>query len=129
MEEFLYSSIYEILILIIAVVFTYLGNLVRKAVVNYLNTDTKKELAKIAVYAVEQTFKALHGADKKNEAIKKLTTELNNKGIPYNDNEIDDLIEAAVLNFNNGLKNKVENTTTNEYVERVAAVLEGVEVK
>ena len=126
MEELMYSTVYQIFELIISIVFLYIGNQAYAQLKKYLNTETKRNLAKDTVAFVEQIYKTIHGEDKKNKAIEKMVKELNDRGIPYTAEEIDGLIEAAVGAFNQGLKTIKAKSEDNKYIEEVTAVLKGV---
>ena len=126
MEELIYSTVYQILEMIISLVFLWIGNNACEQLKKYLNTETKRNLAKDTVAFVEQIYKTLHGEDKKNKAVEKLVKELNDRGINWTTEEIDTLIESAVGSLNQGLKQEKTETAKNQYVEEVAAVLKGV---
>lgn len=70
----------------------------------YLDTDTKRILAKVVVQFVEQTYKDLHGADKLNAALATLADMLAEKKIKATDTEMRIMIEAAVAEFNEVFK-------------------------
>ena len=141
MQEILFTTVHEILELIIYLVFLYLANQLRVVATKTLNTEVKRNLAADAVAFVEQVYKTLHGQDKKNEALKKLSNDLNAAGIPYSVEELDELIEAAVGAFNQVFKKDTEqpllpettvnNTVVgeaNNYTEAVALALTGGDV-
>lgn len=70
----------------------------------YLDTDTKRTLAKVVVQFVEQAYKDLHGADKLNAALAALADLLAEKKIHATETEMLVLIEAAVAEFNEVFK-------------------------
>ena len=75
-------------------------NLVSK----YLDTDTKRTLAKVVVQFIEQTYKNLHGDDKLNAALTVLADMLQEKGIHASELEMKVMIESAVAEFNEAFK-------------------------
>ena len=70
----------------------------------YLDTDTKRTLAKVVVQFVEQAYKHLHGEDKLNAALVTLADLLAEKNIHATEVEMRVLIEAAVAEFNEVFK-------------------------
>ena len=72
----------------------------RNLALRYLDTDTKRTLAKTVVQFTEQVCKDLHGEDKLAAAMKTLSELLMQKGIPATETELTVLIEAAVAEFN-----------------------------
>ena len=56
------------------------------------------------VLFVEQVFKDLHGQDKLDKAMARLSDLLLDKGIDFTQQEIETLIEAAVAEFNEAFK-------------------------
>ena len=76
------------------------ANVARNMAAKYLNTKTKRTLAKVVVQFVEQVYKDLHGADKLNAALATLSELLAEKGITASEVEMIVLIEAAVGEFN-----------------------------
>lgn len=66
----------------------------------YLDTDTKRTMAKIVVQFVEQTYKDLHGEEKLAAALATLSALLAEKKIKATETEMKVLIEAAVAEFN-----------------------------
>lgn len=70
----------------------------------YLDTNTKRTLAKVVVQFVEQAYKHLHGEDKLNAALDTLADLLAEKKIYATEVEMRVLIEAAVAEFNEVFK-------------------------
>ena len=105
----------QIALAAIAGIFGYLGMVAKRLATKYLNTETKRTVAKIVVQAVEQAWKALHGPDKLSKALELAATLLAKEGIKFDAAEMAILIEAAVAEFNDAF-----NT---------APVLEGVAVE
>jgi len=100
----------EIINLVMAVLVALAG-LVTKQVVNYLNQkgivaklEGNKELVKIVVKAVEQTYNHLEGREKLNMAKIEIVKLMSEKKIKISEKEIDLLIEAVVKEMNDSLK-------------------------
>lgn len=67
----------------------------------YLDTDTKRTLARLVVQFVEQTCRELHGEQKLSAALSALSALLAEKKISATETEMRILLEAAVAEFNN----------------------------
>ena len=96
----------EIIGTLLVAVFGVLGMVVKNMAAKYLDTDTKRTMAKIVVQFVEQTFKEMHGKDKMNAALVALSELLEEKNIKASDYEMRIMIEAAVAEFNEVFKTK-----------------------
>ena len=94
----------EIIGTVLVTLFGIFGMVAKNLVAKYLDTDTKRSLAKIVVQFVEQTYKDLHGEAKLNAALVALSELLMQKGIKATDYEMRILIEAAVGEFNEAFK-------------------------
>lgn len=92
--------IMQIIPIVLATVGTFLIGLIKAKYSQYVNTDTKKEIAMLTVRYVEQVFTALHGKDKLEKAKSTFVDMLNEKGIKVSEAEIDMLLEAAVNQMN-----------------------------
>lgn len=90
----------QVIPIVLATVGTFLIGLIKAKYSQYVNTDTKKEIAMITVRYVEQVFTALHGKDKLEKAKSTFVDMLNEKGIKVTESEIDMLLEAAVNQMN-----------------------------
>lgn len=86
----------QIIPIVLATVGTFLIGLIKAKYSQYVNTDTKKEIAMLTVRYVEQVFTALHGKDKLEKAKIAFVNVMNEKGIKISESEIDILLEAAV---------------------------------
>lgn len=80
------------------------GMVAKNLASKYLDTDTKRTLAKVVVQFVEQAYKHLHGEDKLNAALVTLSDLLAEKKIYATEVEMRVLIEAAVAEFNEVFK-------------------------
>ena len=86
----------------------YLGIIVKDLLTKWINTKTKREIAKTVVEFVEQVYKDIHGEEKLNEAMRTFSAMLAEKGITITDLEMKFLLEAAVFEFNSKIKSKEE---------------------
>ena len=84
------------------------GMIAKNLVSKYLDTDTKRTLAKVVVQFVEQVYKNLHGEDKLNAALTVFAEMLIKKNIDASELEMKVLIEAAVAEFNNAFQKSAE---------------------
>lgn len=96
----------EIIGSILVALFGAFGMIFKQMVAKYLDTDTKRAMAKVVVQFIEQTCKNLHGEEKLNEAMAMLAKLLNEKGIEASTSEMKVLLEAAVAEFNEVFKTK-----------------------
>lgn len=80
------------------------GMILKNLASRYLDTETKRTLAKIAVQFVEQTYKELHGEKKLDAALMALAGLLAEKKISASESEMMIMIEAAVAEFNEVFK-------------------------
>lgn len=90
----------DLLPIVIAAVGTFIVGVIKAKYTEYVNTDTKKELAMLTVRYVEQVFKALHGDEKLNKAKSAFIKVLNERGIEISEDEVNILLEAAVNQMN-----------------------------
>lgn len=84
------------------------GMIAKNLASKYLDTDTKRTLAKVVVQFVEQVYKELHGEDKLAAALTVFSEMLAEKGIHATELEMEVLIEAAVAEFNNAFQKTAE---------------------
>lgn len=109
LKEFI--SIYgsTILSAILTAIAGYLGVLLKRLYQkNILDSDdnTKENIVKTCVKAVEQMYKDLHGAEKLQKALEAVSEILAAKNITITDTELRMLIEAAVGEFNDVFNSK-----------------------
>lgn len=90
----------EILGTILVALAGIFGMVAKNMAAKYLDTDTKRTLAKVAVQFVEQAYKDLHGQDKLYAALSTLADLLEEKKIYATETEMVVMIEAAVAEFN-----------------------------
>ena len=91
---------------LLVTLFGIFGMALRNLAAGYLDTDTKRTLAKIVVQFVEQTCRELHGEAKFNAALHALSELLMEKNIKTSEQEMRILIEAAVAEFNSAFQSK-----------------------
>lgn len=106
-NEIVKEIILYIIGLTIPVVFGWLGLQAKKLAAKYLNDQTKRDVAKIVVQAVEQAWKAIHGPEKLAKALELAAALLEKKGIDFDAAEMEILIEAAVAEFNDAFHSGV----------------------
>lgn len=99
----------EILGTILVALAGIFGMVAKNLVAKYLDTDTKRTLAKVVVQFVEQAYKNLHGQDKLHAALSTLSDLLAEKKIYATQTEMVVMIEAAVAEFNETFKKPVDN--------------------
>ena len=105
--EILVGALAQILIIVIGAVAGFAGMKVK----NFYNQKEIKEtiennkiIVGIAVDFAEQTYKALDGSERFEKAKDKAIAMMNERGIPVKEEEIDAMIEQAVLSFKNSTK-------------------------
>lgn len=90
----------EILETILLAIIGMVAMALKKLATKHINTDTKAKLARSVVLFVEQVFKDLHGREKLDKALARLSDLLLDKGIDFTLQELETLVEAAVAEFN-----------------------------
>lgn len=103
-DYFMWTYGNELIVMIVTAVFGFLGFVVKDLVKKYLDDDTKRAIAKSVVQFVEQCYKHLHGEEKLNAALNRMSELLAEKGIKVSVLEMETLIEAAVGEFNEAFK-------------------------
>ena len=83
--------------------FAILGNKIKIAYEEKVNTQIKKQMVQLTVEYVEQVYKAMDGEEKLQKAIEQASMVLAEKGILISEVELRMLIEAAVYGLNQGL--------------------------
>lgn len=109
----------QILTAILCAIFGCLGYAIKRLATKYVNDDTKRTIAKVAVQFVEQVWTSLHGADKLAKALETAATLLKKKGIDYDAEEMQVLIEAAVAEFNEAFKQPLLAESSADAVRRI----------
>lgn len=108
LNELTSSFVVNILELLLTALAAYLGFVLKNLCKKFIDSDTKKNIVKICVGAVEQMHKDLHGEDKLNKAIEYASEILTNKNIYVTSNELKLMIEASVAEFNDAF-NSTDN--------------------
>lgn len=106
----------QIIGIILCAIFGCLGYAVKKLCARYINDDTKATVARTAAKFVEQVFTDIHGKYKLHKALETAEALLKKKGIPFDADEMEVLIEAAVAEFNEAFKKTtaaIPDDTTN----------------
>lgn len=105
--EILVGALAQVLVIVIGAVAGFAGMKVK----NFYNQKEIKEtiennkiIVGIAVDFAEQTYKALDGSERFEKAKDKAIAMMNERGIPVKEEEIDAMIEQAVLSFKNSTK-------------------------
>ena len=105
--EILVGALAQVLIIVVGAVAGFAGMKVK----NFYNQKEIKEtiennkiIVGIAVDFAEQTYKALDGSERFEKAKDKAVAMMNERGIPVKEEEIDAMIEQAVLSFKNSTK-------------------------
>ena len=104
----------EIVALVVTITFGCLGFAAKKIYKNFVTDKTKEAIAKTAAKCVEQVWKTIHGPEKLKKALEYAEIMLAKKGIPFDAEEMEILIEAAVAEFNKAFEKVVD---TQEKVE------------
>lgn len=103
------------LINILVLVITGVLGMVAKQIMSFLKKkgvvaqlESHKEIAKIVVNAVEQTYTQLHGEEKLNVAKIELIKLAKAKGIKISEKELDLIIESSVKEMNKVVKQELK---------------------
>lgn len=99
-EYFIYCYGNQLLTAILCALFGCLGYALKRLYTRYVNDDTKRTIAKVAVQFVEQTWQTIHGPEKLQKALETAEAMLKKKGVGFDAEEMEILIEAAVAEFN-----------------------------
>jgi len=98
----------ELIMAILSAIFGGLGLIIKR----FLNDNTKRSIAKVAMMSVEQLWKELHGADKLIKALEYAETLLAKRGLKFDADEMRIMIEAAVGEFNGNVNAGITAGTT-----------------
>lgn len=118
-EYFVYCYGTQILTAILCAIFGCLGYALKRLATKYVNDDTKRTVAKVVVQFVEQVWTTLHGADKLAKALETAEALLKKKGIDFDAEEMQVLIEAAVAEFNEAFKKPMLAESSADAVRRI----------
>ena len=105
-KEFIQEYGTQILFALLTTLAGYVGIAVKKLYEKYVTDRTKQEVVKIAVRAVEQLYKELHGDDKLEKALMYASDMLESRGISISSVELRLMVEAAVREFNGVFKSE-----------------------
>jgi hypothetical protein len=98
-------GLYILGILVVAL-FGWLGKVAKNGMDKIIDTKLKESIARTAAQFVEQAWKNLHGKDKLKKALETAAVLLRKKGIQFDAEEMEILIEAAVAKFNEAFAKK-----------------------
>ena len=124
-EYFIYTYGVQIVGVILCAIFGCLGYAMKQLADRSLTDETKRAVARVAVQAVEQVWTTVHGADKLAKALETAEALLKKKGIDFDSEEMQILIEAAVAEFNEVFKKPLTAESTADAVRRVEATITG----
>lgn len=113
LEYFIYHYGSLLLGAILCAIFGTLGHAAKKAYKTYVNDETKRQIAKTVVSFVEQAWKNLHGSEKLHKALETAQSLLSKKGIDFDAEEMEILIEAAVAEFNEAFRKPLDSENAN----------------
>lgn len=94
----------NIIQVILVGVFTYVGVAFKNLNKKYVDNETKSVIVKNCVRCIEQIYTDLHGDKKKEQCEQQIVQLLYEKGITITQEELDVMIEAAVHEMNNKMK-------------------------
>lgn len=118
-EYFIYCYGNTIMNAILCALFGCLGYALKRLATKYVNDDTKRSVAKVAVQFVEQVWTTLRGPEKLKKALETAEAMLKKKGGDFDADEMEILIEAAVAEFNAAAKQPLLKEATADAVRRV----------
>ena len=118
-EYFIYCYGKQILAAILCAIFGCFGYAIKRLATKYVNDNTKRSIAKVAVQFVEQVWYTLHGQDKLDRAMETAEAMLKKKGIDFDADEMKILIEAAVAEFNDAFRKPINDVPTADATRRV----------
>lgn len=109
--EYIIPLLKTVLMTVASAILIFIGRVAGRGAAALLNTLFKREIARTAMRYVEQKYKDIHGADKLNMALEKASTLLAKYHIQVDVEEMTDLIEAAVGEFNAAYKKDTPQIT------------------
>lgn len=109
MEYIIYCYGSEIIGLILCAIAGIAGVAFKRLYQKHVNDDTKRAIARTVVAFVEQVWKDIHGPEKLKKALETAAVLLKKKGINFDAEEMEILIEAAVAEFNDAFRKPVES--------------------
>lgn len=113
-KEFIQEYGTQMLFALLTTLAGYVGIAVKKLYEKYVTDRTKQEVVKIAVRAVEQLYKELHGEEKLEKALMYASDMLETRGISISSVELRLMVEAAVREFNEAFKAESAPINTDE---------------
>lgn len=107
---------------LLCAIFGCLGYAAKQIVAKYFTDDAKLAVARTVVQFVEQVYKQLHGPEKLAQALDAARAMLEKKGIGFDAEEMQVLIEAALAEFNEAFRRPLEDSGMESAVRRVESV-------
>lgn len=104
LSEFIAEYGTTLLYTALTAIFGYIGIAVKTIYKKYINDKTKQDVVKTCVKAVEQLYKDLSGEEKYQMAIESVNEMLTEKGLTITTLELEMLIESAVNEFKQQVK-------------------------
>ena len=92
-------TIIELLGMVLTAVAVYVGATIKKYFNEKINTETKRKVVETTCRYVNQIFADLEGPAKLEKAKENILAQLNEKGVPITDLELEVLIESTVNGF------------------------------
>lgn len=101
MADLMSGYAYQIVLIILLALASFLGAQIKRMYTKYVTTEIKQAVCKTAVRFVEQVYRDIHGQEKLKAAMQKASELLEEKGIAITEIELIAMLEAAVNEFNN----------------------------
>ena len=117
-EYFIYTYGPTLALTIIAAIFGTFGYAAKRLWNKYINTKEKESIAIKAAEYVEQVWRDIHGAEKLKKALETAETMLKKKGISFDAEEMEVLIEAALAEFNDAFHKPISDGATADATRR-----------
>lgn len=117
-EYFVYTYGSQILLLILCAIAGTVGTAAKRIYQKHVDDDTKRAVAATVAKFVEQVWKSIHGPDKLRKALETAEILLRKKGIQFDAEEMEILIEAAVAEFNEAFRKPLVAMDTAAAVRR-----------
>lgn len=104
LKEFISTYGAALLYSIITAIAGYISIAIKRLFTKYVNDQSKRDVVKTCVNAVEQIYTDLHGQEKLDKCIESAASMLSEKGIAITELEIKMLIESAVNEINSAIR-------------------------
>lgn len=104
LNEFITEYGTSIMYTMVTAVFGFIGIAIKNVYQKYVNDKTKERIVMTVVKAVKQLYSEMSGEEKLNKAIENISMMLAEKGISATELEIRMMIESAVLEIKEQMK-------------------------